>query len=78
MALSYKARRRWSLIILVIGLPLYILVAVAIMSRTVGQVPKVVELLIYIGLGIGWTFPLKFVFMGIGQPDPDAKKFDDD
>jgi len=78
MALSYKSRRRWSLIILVIGLPVYILLAVAIMSRTVGQFPVLVELLIYIALGIGWTFPLKFVFKGVGQEDPDAQKFDDD
>ena len=27
MALSYKARRRWSLVILLIGLPLYVVVA---------------------------------------------------
>jgi len=78
MALSYKSRRRWALIILVIGLPIYILLAIAIMSRTVGQFPLLIELLIYIALGIGWTFPLKFVFMGVGQPDPDAKRFDDD
>jgi len=28
MALSYKARRRWALVILLIGLPLYVVVAV--------------------------------------------------
>ncbi len=28
MALSYKSRRRWSLFILVIGLPLYVVIAV--------------------------------------------------
>jgi len=77
MALSYKAKRRWSLIILVIGLPIYIIVAVGIMSQ-LGRFPIFVELLIYIALGIGWAFPLKFVFLGIGQPDPDAKPFDDD
>lgn len=77
MALSYKARRRWSLIILVIGLPIYILLAVAIMSN-LDRFPLFVELLIYVALGIGWTFPLKFVFLGIGQRDPDAKSFDDD
>ena len=32
MALSYKARRRWSLIILLIGLPLYIVVAVNVVD----------------------------------------------
>ena len=32
MALSYKARRRWSLVILLIGLPLYIVAAVTVVN----------------------------------------------
>ena len=32
MALSYKARRRWSLVILLIGLPLYVVVAVGVIG----------------------------------------------
>ncbi|MEN9012476.1 MAG: DUF2842 domain-containing protein, partial [Yoonia sp.] len=32
MALTYKQRRRWALFLLVVFLPIYILVAVAIMS----------------------------------------------
>lgn len=72
MALSYKARRRWSLVILLIGLPLYIIVAlnvVALFSRP----PFLLELVIYIVLGIAWALPFRFVFRGIGQPDPDQK-----
>ena len=71
MALSYKARRRWSLIILLIGLPLYIVVAVTL----VNLLPRpniLLELLIYAGLGIVWALPFKFIFKGIGQADPDA------
>ncbi|MFZ8969851.1 MAG: DUF2842 domain-containing protein, partial [Paracoccaceae bacterium] len=30
MALSYKARRRWSLVILLIGLPVYIVASISI------------------------------------------------
>ncbi|EPX80035.1 DUF2842 domain-containing protein [Litoreibacter arenae] len=71
MALSYKARRRWALVILVIGLPLYIAVAwwaVSLLER-----PNVlVELAIYLGLGIVWALPFKFIFKGVGQADPDA------
>lgn len=71
MALSYKARRRWSLVILVIALPIYILVAswaITLLDR-----PSIlVELLIYAVLGVIWAIPLKAVFKGIGQPDPDA------
>ena len=71
MALSYKQKRRWALLLLVVFLPLYILDAVAIMS-VAGRAPLVIELMIYVFLGIGWVFPFKKVFLGIGQPDPDA------
>lgn len=71
MALSYKARRRWTLVILVIGLPLYIVACVTVMNL-LDRPPLLVELAIYIGLGVLWAFPLKMVFMGVGQADPDA------
>jgi len=72
MALSYKARKRWSLLLLLVGLPLYIVVAVSL----VGLLPRpsfVLELLIYVGLGILWALPLKALFKGIGQADPDQE-----
>lgn len=69
MALSYKARRRWSLIILVIGLPLYIIVAVNIVALF--DRPNIlVELLIYTVLGVVWAIPFKFIFKGVGKEDP--------
>ena len=79
MALSYKTRRRLSLLILLLGLPGYVVVAVTIMS-TIDRPPLWLELVIYIGLGILWALPFKAVFKGIGQADPDAapKRFDDD
>tara|TARA_R110002124_G_C8849299_1_gene506181 strand:- start:627 stop:851 length:225 start_codon:yes stop_codon:yes gene_type:complete len=71
MSLSYKARKRWALIILLVGLPLYIVLAlnvVALFDR-----PSIlVELAIYVGLGILWAIPFRFVFKGIGQADPNA------
>ena len=71
MALSYKTRKRLSLLILIIGLPLYIIVAVNVVALF--ERPSVlVELLVYVGLGVLWAFPLKAVFKGIGQADPDA------
>ncbi len=73
MALSYKARRRWSLVILLIGMPIYIMVAVTVANRVgVSELPKAVEFVIYVVLGVGWVFPLKPIFLGIGQADPDA------
>ncbi len=71
MALSYKARKRWALLLLVIGLPLYIIGAVTL----VGLLPRpsfLLELLIYLGLGVVWALPFKFLFKGIGQADPDG------
>lgn len=72
MAMGYKARKRLALAVLVIGLPAYIVVAVTVMSEA-DRFPKVIEFVIYVALGIGWAFPLKWVFKGIGQPDPNGK-----
>lgn len=75
MALSYKARRRWALVILLIGMPAYVIVAATIVSGL--DRPAIwLELLIYVLLGIIWIIPFKFVFKGIGQPDPDAPEDD--
>ena len=71
--MTYKARKRLSLLILVLGLPAYIVLAVTVMSEA-SRFSMPVELAIYVALGIGWIFPLKWVFLGIGQPDPDAPR----
>ena len=70
MPLSYKARRRWSLVILLLGLPVYVVAAVTI-SNLLGRPQMLVELGIYIGLGVIWALPFKYIFKGIGQADPD-------
>ncbi|WP_298256964.1 DUF2842 domain-containing protein [uncultured Litoreibacter sp.] len=71
MALSYKARRRWALVILIIGLPLYIAVAWSILG-TLERPHVLLEIAIYVVLGFVWALPFKFIFKGIGQADPDA------
>lgn len=71
MALRYKTRKWLALLILVVGLPLYIIVAVNLVTL-LDRPSMLIELLIYVGLGVIWALPLKFVFKGIGQPDPDA------
>ena len=72
MALSYKARRRWSLIILLIGLPAYIVAAVTVVNWL--ERPSIlVELLVYALLGVVWALPFKFIFKGVGKADPDAE-----
>lgn len=71
MGLSYKARRRWSLVILLVGLPLYIMAAVSLVNLF-DRPSTLVELAIYVGLGVIWALPFKFVFRGVGQADADA------
>ena len=70
MTIGYKNRRRISLILLLVGLPIYIIFAINLIALF--ERPSIlVELLIYLSLGIIWAFPLKFIFKGIGQADPD-------
>ncbi|OSQ51149.1 DUF2842 domain-containing protein [Marivita geojedonensis] len=73
MALSYKARKRWALVILLVGMPAYVVACVTVLNW-LDRPSFLVELLVYIVLGILWALPFKFVFKGIGQPDPDAEK----
>lgn len=71
MALSWRARRRWSLVILLAGLPLYIVAAVSLIALL--DRPGIwVEFGVYVGLGLLWALPLRMVFSGIGRPDPQA------
>lgn len=71
MALSYKARRRWALVILLVGMPLYVIVAVNLIDLF-DRPPIWAEFMIYVALGMVWILPFKFIFKGVGQPDPDA------
>ncbi len=72
MALTYKTRRRLSLALLFVWLPIFVVVAVTVMTSLERQ-PIWLELLIYAVLGIGWALPFKFVFKGVGKPDPQEK-----
>jgi uncharacterized protein (DUF983 family) len=72
MALGYKARRRWSLVILLIGLPLYVVAAVNVIELF-DRPPFWVELAVYVILGFLWAMPFKFVFKGVGKEDPDQQ-----
>ena len=75
MALSYKARRRWSLVILLVGLPVYIGLSWFVLSLF-DRPSILLELAIYIVLGIVWAVPFRAVFKGVGQADPDAENDD--
>lgn len=70
MPLSYKARKRLSLLILLVGMPAYVVLAVTVMNW-LPRLPLWAEVPVYVLLGVGWILPFKAVFKGVGQPDPD-------
>ena len=76
MTLSWKTRRRLSLLILVVALPLYIVVVVNVLALF-DRPPFWVELAVYVILGIIWALPLKAVFRGVGQAEPGASRSDE-
>lgn len=70
--MKLKTRKRLSLLILLVGLPLYLMVAVTAvnwMDRTLGRQPFWVELILYIALGFIWILPFRRVFTGIGREE---------
>ncbi|WP_116086644.1 DUF2842 domain-containing protein [Tropicimonas sp. IMCC34011] len=70
MALGHKTRKRLSLLILLIGLPAYVVVAVTILNAL--DRPSIwVELAVYVILGIVWALPFRAIFKGVGRHDPD-------
>ncbi len=73
MALSYKARRRWALVVLLVGMPVYVVAAVNLIDL-LDRPSVLAELAIYVGLGFLWALPFRKLFRGIGQPDPEAKE----
>lgn len=75
--LSYRARRRLSLLILLVGLPVYIVVAVTLanwLGARFGRLPIWAEVALYVALGFLWVLPFRSVFRGVGKEDPDARK----
>ncbi|MSU90108.1 DUF2842 domain-containing protein [Rhodobacteraceae bacterium 2CG4] len=72
MKLSYKSRRRLSLLILLVGVPLYIVAAVNLLALF-ERPPIWVELAVYVALGILWALPFRAVFRGVGRADPEAE-----
>jgi predicted membrane channel-forming protein YqfA (hemolysin III family) len=69
MAPSYRTRKRLSLLILAVGMPLYIVVAVTVLGLF-DRPPLWLEILVYVALGMLWVLPFRAIFRGIGQADP--------
>ncbi len=71
--LSWKTRRRLSLLLLAVGMPIYIIVIVTVIGF-LNRPPVLIELAIYIAAGILWVWPTRFIFRGIGTADPDSRE----
>ena len=70
MNINYKNRRRISLFLLLVGLPVYVILAINVLA--IFERPSILlEVIIYLSLGIIWALPFKFIFKGIGQADPE-------
>lgn len=68
--MELKTRKRLSLLILVVLMPLYVVVAVTLMNwldARFGRQPILIELLVYVGLGVLWALPFRRVFLGVGK-----------
>ena len=67
--MSYKTRKLLCILVLVVGLPAYIVAAVTLVSQF-DRPSVLIEAAIYLGLGVLWAVPLRSLFRGIGRPDP--------
>ena len=69
--MRYRTRKTLALIVLLVGLPVYIVLATTLVGLF--ERPSIlVELGIYVGLGLFWALPLRGLFRGLARPDPDA------
>jgi len=77
MTLSHAARRQLALLTVCLGLPIYVVLAVTLITAF-ERLPFLLEALLYILVGIGWIFPTRWIFMGVGKADPTAGPADGD
>ncbi len=68
--MTYRTRRILSLLLLLVGLPAYIVVAITVVGWF-GRPHIALEVAIYVALGFLWALPFKAVFKGVGREDPD-------
>ena len=68
--MRYRTRRRLSLLLLQVWLPLYVVAAVTV-TGWFDRPHILLELGIYVGLGFFWALPFRRIFRGIGREDPD-------
>ena len=64
--MSKSVRKLLCVLVLVIGLPLYIVVATSVVGLF-DRPPFIVELGVYVALGVLWVLPLRRLFLGIAR-----------
>ena len=70
--MNLKSRKRLSLLVMLVLMPLYVVVAVTLMNwmdARFGRQHILVEVAIYVVLGILWALPFKKVFLGVGKEE---------
>jgi hypothetical protein len=72
MALGYKGRKRLALLVLLVGLPVYVVLVVNLLDA-LPRLSLWLEVPLYLLVGLAWILPCKAVFLGIGQENPDQK-----
>ena len=73
--MDLKTRKRLSLLILLLGLPGYLVIAwmlLAWIDDSWGRLPLWAEFLVVVGLGIVWILPFRGIFRGIGKGEERA------
>ena len=74
--MTYRIRKLLCIVLLLVGLPVYIVLATTLAGAF--ERPHIlVELVIYVALGIAWALPFRWLFLGIGKPDPDVTRDQD-
>jgi hypothetical protein len=71
--MSYRTRKILCAVLLMVGLPLYVVAATTLVGLF-DRPGLLVELAVYVGLGILWALPLRGLFRGIARPDPAGRR----
>lgn len=77
MKLSYKTRRRLSVVVLLVWLPAYIIMVLPLLLRVPADMNIILKTVIFVVAAFIWVLPFKFVFLGVGRADPDAPENND-
>ena len=71
ISLTYKLRRKLTVIYLLVVLPIYIGLVVSFMISFGDRLPFLPELMLYIFFGLIWILPMKIIARGVGKEGPD-------